>query len=341
MKVIDVHCHIVPMDFPAPPPSCGAEKWPAIDHRADNQAAVMVGGKEFRIIDSRCWDMARRIADMNAEDVGKQAISPMPELLSYWLDAKATMAMARHINETIAEMVRSAPDRFIGLGMVPLQDPERAAQELRSLLDLGLVGVEIGSNINGKSPGDPFFDPFFAEAERQDLAIFVHALHPTMTDRLIGPSMVAPYVAFPTDIGLAGASFITGRVLDKFPKLRIGLSHGGGTLAAFLPRLETGWQKVAALKRAFTSPAAAARQLYYDNIVFDRRLLRHLIEVYGDTQIFVGSDYPFTAGQRNSAAMFDGLGLSDAQLAALKGGNAARFLKLDVTKNTEREREGP
>ena len=334
MKVIDVHCHIVPMEFPAAPPSCGAEKWLCMDHRADNQAMVMVGGKEFRLVDSRCWDAARRIADMNAEEVGLQAISPMPELLSYWLDAKATLAMARHINRTIAEMVHAAPNRFVGLGMIPLQDPELAAQELDALRDWGLAGIEIGSNIAGKSPGDPFFDPFFAEAERQDLAIFVHALHPTMTDRLVGPAMVAPYVAFPTDIGLAGASFITGRVLDKFPKLRIGLSHGGGTLAAFLPRLETGWQKVAALNRAFTSPTAAARRLYYDNVVFDRRLLRHLIEVYGDSQIFVGSDYPFTAGQRNSAAMFDGLGLSPAQLAALRGGNAARFLKLDDTKNT-------
>jgi aminocarboxymuconate-semialdehyde decarboxylase len=330
MKVIDVHCHIVPAEFPAAPPSCAREKWPQMEHRANHQAAVMVGGKEFRVIDSRCWDSARRIADMNGEEVGMQAISPMPELLSYWIDAKAALAMARHINRTIAEMVRAAPDRFVGLGMVPLQDPELAAKELGSLrAGFGLRGIEIGSNILGKSPGDAFFDPFFAEAERLDLSVFVHALHPTMTDRLVGPPMVAPYVAFPTDIGLAGASFITGRVLEKFPKLRIGLSHGGGTLAAFLPRLETGWQKLPALNRAFASPAATARRLYYDNVVFDQRLLRHMIEIYGDTQIFVGSDYPFTAGQSNSAAIFDGIGLTSEQLVQLRGGNAARFLNLE------------
>ncbi|HEY3920081.1 MAG TPA: amidohydrolase family protein [Stellaceae bacterium] len=333
MEVIDVHCHIVPAEFPAAPASCAPEKWPSMEHRANNQAAVMVGGKEFRLVDSRCWDTARRIADMNGEDVGLQAISPMPELLSYWIDARATLAMARHINQTIAEMVRAAPDRFVGLGMVPLQDPELAAKELAALSgDYGLRGIEIGSNINRKSPGDPFFDPFFAEAERLNLAIFVHALHPTMTDRLVGPPMVAPYVAFPTDIGLAGASFITGRVLEKFPKLRIGLSHGGGTLAAFLPRLDSGWQKLPALNRAFASPAATARRLYYDNVVFDRPLLRHMIATYGDTQIFVGSDYPFTAGQKDSAAMFEGLGLSAEQLERLRGGNAARFLNLDSGK---------
>src|SRR6185437_3182458 len=199
MKVIDVHCHIVPAEFPAVPPTCGAEKWLSMQHRANNEAMVMSGGKEFRLIDSRCWDRARRIADMDGEDVGMQAISPMPELLSYWIDAQAARTMAAFMNRTIAEIVHAASDRFVGLGMVPLQDPELAAKELAALRSsFGLVGVEIGSNINGKSPGDPFFDPFFAEAERLDLAIFVHALHPTMTDRLVGPAMVAPYVAFPT-----------------------------------------------------------------------------------------------------------------------------------------------
>ncbi|HEY1505712.1 MAG TPA: amidohydrolase family protein [Stellaceae bacterium] len=328
MKVIDVHCHIVPADFPTAPSSCAPGKWPQMEDRAHGQRAMMVGGREMRVVDHRAWEAARRVADMNGEKVGMQAISPMPEILSYWIDAPSALTMARFMNRTIVEIVGAAPDRFVGLGMVPLQDPQLAAQELAALRGDGLVGVEIGSNINGKSPGDPFFDPFYAEAERLDLAIFVHALHPTMTDRLTGPPMVAPYVAFPTDIGLAGASLITGRVLEKFPKLRIGLSHGGGTLAMFLPRLETGWQKLQALKNAFASPAEAARKLYYDNVVFDKPLLRYLIEAYGDTQVFVGSDYPFTAGQRNSAAMFEGIELTPEQLERLRGGNAARFLNL-------------
>lgn len=303
-----------------------------MEDRDNGQRAMMVGGREMRVVDNRAWEAARRIADMNGEDVGMQAISPMPEILSYWIDAQSALTMARYMNRTIADIVHAAPERFVGLGMVPLQDPQLAAKELAALRGDGLVGVEIGSNITGKSPGDPFFDPFYAEAERQDLAIFVHALHPTMTDRLVGPPMVAPYVAFPTDIGLAGASLITGRVLEKFPKLRIGLSHGSGTLAMFLPRLETGWQKLQALKNAFASPAEAARKLYYDNVVFDKPLLRYLIEAYGDTQVFVGSDYPFTAGQKNSAAMFEGIGLSPEQLERLRGGNAARFLNLQNAK---------
>ena len=332
MKVVDVHCHVVPSEFPAAPSNC--DQWPSMNHRADNQAMVMVGKKEFRLVDSRCWDVARRIADINEEEVGMQALSPMPELLSYWIDAQQALVLSRSINQAIAMMVRAAPDRFVGLGMVPLQDPELAARELGRLRNEdGLIGVEIGSNINGKSPGDPSFDVFFAEAERLDLAIFVHAIHPSVAGRLVGPALLGAYIGYPTDVGLAAASVITGRVLEKFPKLRIGFSHGGGTLAAFLPRLDTGWQKVGALSKAFASPAETARRLYYDNIVFDPRLLKHLIEAFGITQIFVGSDYPFTAGQKNSARMFDKLDLSSDHLAALRGGNAGRFLNIDVSRN--------
>ncbi len=330
MKVVDVHCHVVPSEFPAAPPSCG--QWPRMDHRGDRQAMVMIGKKEFRLVDSRCWDIERRIADMDGEDVGMQALSPMPELLSYWIDAKEALLLSQSINQAIARMIRTAPDRFVGLGMVPLQDPELACTELGKLrAEYGLVGVEIGSNINGKSPGDPFFDAFFAEAERLDLAIFVHALHPSVAGRLVGPALLGAYVGYPTDIGLAAASVITGRVIEKFPKLRIGFSHGGGTLASFLPRLESGWQKVSALSKSFASPAATAQRLYYDNIVFDPRLLKHLIEVFGASQIFVGSDYPFTAGQEKSAQLFAGLGLSAEQLSALRGGNACRFLNIDLS----------
>ena len=302
-----------------------------MDHRADRQAMVMIGKREFRLVDSRCWDIERRIADMNEEDVGIQALSPMPELLSYWIEAKEALVLSQSVNRAIAAMVRAAPGRFVGLGMAPLQDPALAAKELGNFCsEYGLIGVEIGSNIAGKSPGDPFFDPFFAEAERLELAIFVHALHPSIEGRLVGPALLGAYVGYPTDVGLAAASVITGRVLEKFPKLRIGFSHGGGTLSTFLPRLESGWQRVGTLKNSFASPVLTARRMYYDNIVFEPRLLKYLLDAYGVSQIFVGSDYPFTAGQKNSARLFEGLGLLPDDLTALRGGNAGRFLNVDV-----------
>jgi aminocarboxymuconate-semialdehyde decarboxylase len=329
MRAIDIHCHVVPAEFPPAPCTCAPGRWYRMDHRENQKAMVMAGQKEFRLVDHRCWDVKRRVADMNGEETDLQVLSPMPELLSYWIDADSAQELARHINTVIAEMVRQEPTRFVGLGMAPLQDPDRAAGELAAMkTDLGLVGVEIGSNINGVSPGDPRFDVFYKEAERLGLAIFVHALHPAATDRLVGPGRLQPLVSFPTDVGLAAASMVSGGILQKFPKLRVAFSHGGGTFLSFLPRLQDGWNKFEALQTAFGSPTEAARTFYYDNIVFNSALLRYMIDIVGTTQVCAGSDYPFRGGQKRPASFFDTLDVSPDELANLRGRNAEGFLAL-------------
>lgn len=327
--VIDMHCHMVPAAFPTGPATCCAQ-WPSMDHRGEDSTMMKVGDKDFRALDSRSWDTERRIRDMDGEGVGLQVLSPMPELFSYWLDIDSAVVLTRYVNREIAGMVARAPNRFAGMGIVPLQDPQRAAQELAVLQDLGLVGVEIGSNILGRSPGEPFFHPFYAEAERRGLAIFVHALRPTMPERILGPNMVSAFVGFPTEVGLAAASFLSSGVLDKFPRLRIAFSHGGGTLAAFLPRLAKGWERTPDLQAAFSEPRSAARRLFYDNVVFDEALLGHLVQAFGSSQLCVGSDYPFSGGQQHSQAMFDALDLTPSERDAVLGGNAARYLSLNI-----------
>jgi aminocarboxymuconate-semialdehyde decarboxylase len=329
MSVIDLHSHIVPRDFPLEPAPCACGKWPGLIHGEGSSAVLEIGGKEFRKLDSRSWDAARRQANMDREDVALQVLSPMPELLSYWLDAALTRTLADHVNHAIGEMVRAAPDRFAGLGMVPLQDPELAARDLSRLKhEHGLIGVEIGSNILGRAPGDPFFDPFFAEAERLDLCVFVHALHPVGVERVVGPAVLSAFLNFPIDTGLAAASFITAGTLTKFPNLRLAFSHGGGVLASILPRLHRGWEIMPDLQKVFPDPTLAARQFYYDNLVFDTPTLKHLVACFGATQIVAGSDYPYIAGQGFPGRPFDDLGLDAVDLDLVRRGNALRFLNL-------------
>jgi aminocarboxymuconate-semialdehyde decarboxylase len=296
--------------------------------RSDGKSVAMFGSKEFRVLDNRCWDVSRRTGDMDLEHVHVQALSPMPELLSYWMNVDDAVAVGRHVNGLIESMVATSPHRFVGLGMVPLQDPQWAAKELSDLRSAGFCGVEIGSNINGKPPGHAFFDPFFAEAERLDMAIFVHALHPVGTDRVVGPARLATYLNFPVDTGFAAASMITGRTLEKFPGLRVAFSHGGGTFAAMLPRLAMGWKGNAELQKSFAEPASMARRFYYDNLVYDADFLRHLIVVFGHSQLLVGTDYPFDARQKFPTRFLDSLSLGQVEADAIGGSNAAAFLKL-------------
>lgn len=326
---IDIHTHVVPEHFP-PHARADHPRWPQMDHGPGcGHANVMIGGKNFRTVTDECWDIDRRVEAMTAAGIGRQVLSPMPELLSYWLDVDDALSLGRHVNDTIATMVQAAPDRFAGLGMVPLQDPEVAARELERLMATGQFrGVEIGTNVNGAIIGEPKFEVFFQAAEELGAAVFVHALHPAGTDRLIGSPQLAALVAFPCETAFAIASLITGGILLRHPKLRLAFSHGGGVFAMVLPRLLHGWRTVQTLApdQSQIDPIAQARALYYDTLVYDADTLRFLIERFGKTQLCIGTDHPFSIQETRPLAPIDALGLGANDRDLLLFGNARRFL---------------
>jgi aminocarboxymuconate-semialdehyde decarboxylase len=270
---------------------------------------------------------------MSAMRVNRQALSPMPELLSYWLPLDDAKVLIRYLNDQIAEMVALAPERFIGLGAVPLQDADSAIRELEYLMkDLKFSGAEIASHVNGVSIGDARFEPFFAAAERLGAAIFVHALRPAGQERIVG-AFPEQAVCFPGDVALACASMITGGIATRHPKLRIAFSHGGGTMSILMPRLVHAWNMFPKAKESLPeSPAAIARRFYYDDLVFEPKAVRFLVETFGNTQILVGTDYPFALGDTNPVGTLENAALDIATMTAITSENAKRFLGL---------REGP
>jgi aminocarboxymuconate-semialdehyde decarboxylase len=209
-----------------------------------------------------------------------------------------------------------------------LQDVDSAVAELRHAVEkLGLVGVEVGSNINGVVIGDARFDPFFAACVDLDLPVFVHALKPAGMDRLVGPAPLQQVLAYPTDVGLAAASVITGGLLKRLPGLRIAFSHGGGTLMSLLPRLQQGWKTFPALASCIEeAPREQARRLFYDTLVFDAPTLRHLHDTVGAQALLIGTDHPFNFHEPRPLARLAEAGLDAATQDALAFGNAHRFL---------------
>lgn len=340
--IIDLHAHIVPERFPPAGNRASSGRWPSLDHFEPGKARVMIAGKNFRTVTDQNWSAARRLEDMAAEGVDAQALSPMPELLSYWLTAEDSLDLGRHVNETIAKLVQASPAHFYGLGMVPFQAPDLAAKELVEIKKMGLHGVEVGSNVLGKSLGDERFLTFFQEAEAQDIPVFVHALHPTMTDRIPGEQQLVAAVAFPTDTGLTIASLIASGVLDKCPRLRLAFSHGGGSFPFILPRLEGFWsggrwngekppaaESPGPLRQLVPrSPTEYARRLFYDTLLFDRRAIRYLLEMVGSSQLMVGTDYPYLPREQPVDRTLRSMGLSKDDLEAIGWRNCLRFLGL-------------
>jgi aminocarboxymuconate-semialdehyde decarboxylase len=330
--LIDIHTHVVPESFPAYLGRHSQAAWPSMAPAHACHRHVMVSGSVFRTVSHQCWDCTVRLADMDARSIGRQVLSPMPELLSYWLDPPDGAAMCRYLNEVVAEMVAQSPARFVGLGAVPLQDVSSAIAELDVAIHrLGLAGVEIGGNVNGTVIGDGRFAPFFEAAAEWGAAIFVHPLRPTGMDRLVGPAGLEQVLAFPGETGLAAASLITAGIVERLPALRIAFSHGGGTLSMLLPRLQHAWQTLPPVRDALAcDPTRTARRMYYDDVVYDAATIHRLIDVFGSSQVMVGSDYPFSIMDADPAGRLLSLDLPAETSTQLRSANAKRWLALET-----------
>jgi aminocarboxymuconate-semialdehyde decarboxylase len=327
-EAIDVHNHVVPEQFPKYAGKGTNVPWPSMADAHACHKHVMISGKVYRTVADGCWSVPRRIEDMGKQGIARQAISPMPELLSYWLPLDDAKVMVRYLNDQIAEMIGQAPRRFVGLGCVPLQDMDSALRELEYIKTLKFSGVEIASHINGTSIGDPRFEPFFAACEKTGAAVFVHALRPAGMERIVG-AFSEQAVLFPNEIAIACASMITGGVAARHPKLRIAFSHGGGTMSILLPRLVHAWNMVQKTKESLTeSPAVTAKRFYYDNVLFDSDSVKFLINRFGAGQVLVGSDYPFALGEQDPLGRLRNAGLDEKTMAMIGSTNAKRFLGL-------------
>jgi aminocarboxymuconate-semialdehyde decarboxylase len=326
-RMIDVHTHVIPDHFPNNPSPNKNIRWPCLEIKPQS-ASLVIDNKPFRDIDSRSWDISRRIGDMDRDGVAIHVLSPLPELLSYWFAPSDAVVMCDHVNGTIAEMVAKRPDRFRGLGLAPLQSPDVAARYLDRIKTVfGFSGIEIGSNINGVPLGDTRFDPVYAAAQALALSIFVHALHPLATKAINADPVFTAMAGFPLDTGMAAASIILAGVPERFPKLRLGFSHGGGTIGSMLGRLDKGFELTKGYGGMLSrKPSVIARDLFYDSNVYNADYLRHLIHHTAPGRVFLGTDYPFSLMQSKPLAYLLHSGVSNHELKSACIDAASTFL---------------
>lgn len=327
-RLIDLHCHAIPEHFPDNPSPAANSRWPCLTVTSAAAASLVIDGRPFRDVDARSWNMARRLEDMDRDGIQMQVLSPLPELVSYWFDENDALSMCDHVNGAIASMAEQSTARFRALGLVPLQHPALAVRYLPRIKgQFGLAGVEIGSNVNGVPIGDERFHDFYEAAEALDLRVFVHALHPVATKAIGADQAFTAMAGFPLDTGMAAASLILSGVPERFPKLRIAFSHGGGTLGSMLGRLDKGF----ALTRGYggklqRKPSEHAAALWYDSNVYDSAFLRHLATHMAPGRITLGTDYPYALMQTTPAAYLVASGLEGAALESLCFGAAEQFL---------------
>ncbi|MCR2808405.1 amidohydrolase family protein [Microbacterium sp. zg.B185] len=326
--IIDCHAHVIPHDFlegshPAHP--CMA---PA---GVDGSRTLTIGDVEF--LASPVWFNADvRLEAMDAAGVDMEVVSPMPPILNYRLDDGAAVAIARHVNESIAGLVAAGEGRIQGLGTVPLQYPDLAAAELLDVVGYGLRGVEVASHVNGVSIGDPRFLDFFREVERLGLSVFVHAIGSDVSDRL--PKQARTSFGFAMEASIATASLITGGTLEACPQLRISISHGGGGALMMAGRAQffatREWARHDPESQLPNdSPLGLARRLYYDSLMFDTRAIDFLAHRVGIDRILLGSDFPAISRASPAVAPLTDFYGGDEGVAIIAGSNALSFLAIE------------
>jgi aminocarboxymuconate-semialdehyde decarboxylase len=250
-------------------------------------------------------------------------------LLFYDVESEEGLRRCRIQNDALAALVRSHRERIAALGAVPLQDPELAAGELERLMAAGeLGGVEVAANVAGDYLGDDRFEPFWSAAERTGALVFVH---PT-TRGFEVPALADYYlwntVGNPFETTIAAAHMVMSGLLERRPRLRVVLAHGGGALPALRGRLRHAHSfQPQAGARLGESPEESIRRVCFDTVTHDPELLRALIEFAGPERVLLGSDHPFDMGDPAAVATVRGLGLAPEAETAILTGNAERLTR--------------
>ncbi|TCP28995.1 aminocarboxymuconate-semialdehyde decarboxylase [Scopulibacillus darangshiensis] len=343
---VDFHTHIIPEDLPDFAKKYGQDQWPIMHRTCACGANIMVGGKVFREVTDQVWSPEKRIYDMDREGIDIQVLSPIPVTFSYWAPSDAALAMSRIQNDFISDTVRKNPNRFIGLGTVPLQDCQTAIKEMdRCVHELNLYGIEIGTNVNGDNLDSPELIEFFEMAEKWDVPLFIHPWETMAKDRTPRHNFMYT-VGMPSETALAAASLIWSGIMERFPKLKVSFAHGGGSFPYILPRLDKGWEVWPHLRLTTHPPSHYARNFYFDSLNYDPLNIKYLIDRFGHDRIMLGSDYPFLLREIPPGKVIDSMSeLTDEQKGFILGENAMRFLNVtekrrkDGKKNHDSRRE--
>jgi aminocarboxymuconate-semialdehyde decarboxylase len=289
----------------------------------------MVGERVFREVDERTWEVRRRLDDCDRDGIDVQVLSTVPVMFSYGAPVSEALALARLLNDHIAEVVAQHPRRFIGLGTLPLQSPDEAVRELeRCVRDLGFAGVQIGTHVNGWNLDRPEVFTVLAAAQNLGAAVFVHPWDMMAPERMTR-YMLGWLVGMPVETTVAICSLLLGGVLERLPSLKVGFAHGGGAFAGTLGRIEHGYKARPDLvaRDNHHPPRAYLKRLYMDTLVHDPAVLRILLDLVGMERLALGSDYPFPLGEEKPGSLIDSMPEFDATAKArLRSGTALEFL---------------
>ena len=330
-KVVDLHCHYLNPEVNAKTAHLNAAQYdPTVTFA--NELTRETNVKQMKTRAPKLTGVIERLADMDRMGVDVQAVCPAPYHFFYFTEPDYGAELSRDVNHGIAKLGADMPDRFVGLGTVPLQDSQLAIRELEYCVkSLGMRGVEICTNVNGKNLTDPSLelDKFFARCEELGVLIFMHPLGYTQADRLTN-HYFNNVIGNPLESTVAVSHLIFDGVMARYPKLKVLVAHGGGFIAHYWARMDHAWGARADCRTVIKrKPSSYLEKFYFDSITFDPEMLKRLIDRFGADHVVLGTDYPYDMGEEDPLGLLAQLKrLPRASREMVAGGNAARLLKI-------------
>lgn len=298
MSYIDCHTHIIPEHLPDFSKQFGYGDFIHLQHHTPQKAWMMRGSQRFREIDANCWNPELRIAEMQQHGITHQVLCTIPVMFNYWAKPADTLYISQFLNDHIAQVCKTHPNSFYGLGTVPMQDSAYAIKELERCKAIGLRGLQIGSNVNQINLNDSQFYEIFEACESLNMCLLIHPWE------MMGQEHMSKYwlpwlVGMPAEITRAICSFIFGGIFDRYPKLRVCFAHGGGTFLSTLGRIEHGWSCRPDLVAVDNPkpPSSYLGHFWVDSHVCDKAQLQFTIQKLESKKVVQGSDYPFPLGE--------------------------------------------
>ena len=329
---IDIHTHILPKEWPDLKKKYGYGGWVHLDHHKTGCARMMKDSQFFREVGSNLWDPEIRCNEYDTFGIDVQVLSTVPVMFSYWAKPEHALDLSKLLNDHIASIIDDQPGRFIGLGTLPMQDPSLAVSELeRCVKELGLSGVQIGTNINGLNLNDDSLFEVFESAESLNTAIFIHPWY-MMGEKEMNQYWLPWLVGMPAETSRAICSMIFGGVFERLPNLRVAFAHGGGAFPATIGRIDHGFNVRPDLCAIDNDklPSTYLGKFWVDSLVHDRTALSYLISKIGMEKIALGTDYPFPLGELEPGSLINKMNdLSADNRDMLFSRNALNWLGID------------
>ena len=327
---VDIHTHILPENIPDFKKKFGYGGFIRLAHHKPCCARMMMDDKFFREVDENCWSAKKRIEECDKHMVNVQVLSTVPVMFSYWAKDKDTLEVARFLNNHISELVKNNPKRFVGLGTVPMQNPEMAIQELERCKEIGLKGIQIGSHINDWNLDRQELFPVFQKCQELNMSVFIHPWD-MMGQQKMGKYWLPWLVGMPAETSLAICSMIFGGVFERLPDLRVAFAHAGGSFPATIGRIEHGFNvrpDLCAIDNN-KNPKDYLGSFYVDSLVHDKEMLDYVVNLIGENRVCLGTDYPFPLGELEPGKLIHSMSFSDKKKAKLLGENAMDWLNIE------------